>query len=106
MKRALTGLAAASILIGVPLAAAAHDDDDRERGRRGYERYGPYYLPKHGHHNKHHRPPAVVYRAPPVVYHPPPRVVQRPVYVPVPVPAPAPRPWPFNHVDIGFRVFF
>lgn len=105
MKRALTGLAAASILISLPLAAAAHGDDrDRDRGWRGHERHGFCHPPKHGHYYEQHRPPAVVYRAPPVVYYPPPRVVERPVYVPVP--PPAPRPWPFNHVDLGFRVFF
>src|SRR3546814_12659056 len=45
MKRLLTGLATASLLIGVPLAAAAHDRDDH---RRGWERHG-----NHGHWNKH-----------------------------------------------------
>ena len=102
MKRALTGLAAASILIGLPLAAAAHDDD---RNWRGHDGYGHYYQPKPKHVYKHYHVPPVAYRsAPPVVYYPAPRVVERPVYVPVP--PPAPRPWPFNHVDIGFRVFF
>jgi hypothetical protein len=99
MKRALSTLGAATLLIGLPLAAAAHDDD-RDRGWRGHERHGHYnyHQPKYKQLHKH-------YQAPPVVYYPaPPRVVQRPVYVPVP--PPPPRPWPFNHVDIGFRVFF
>ena len=103
MKRTLTGLAAASILIALPLAASAHDNDGR-RGWSGYERHGPYYYqPKPKQYYKHYQPPVVYYAAPP-------RIVQRPVYVPgpvyVPVPPPAPRPWPFNQVDIGFRIFF
>ena len=109
MKRALTGVAAASILIGLPLAAAAHDDD-RGRGRDGYYKNHGY---QHKHHQArpyHYRAPPVVYHrpAPPVVYRPaPPPVVGYPVYVPAPVAVPAPpRPWPFNHVDIGFRIFF
>ena len=99
MKQALSTLGAATLLIGLPLAAAAHDDDYRHPGWRGHERHGHYnyYQPKYKHVQKH-------YQAPPVVYYPAPRVVERPVYVPVP--PPAPRPWPFNHVDIGFRVFF
>jgi len=100
MKRVLNTLGAATLLVGLPLAAAA--DDDRHRGWRGHERHGHYQQPKyrhdHGHYRKHYQPPPVAY------YPAPPRVVERPVYVPVP--QPAPRPWPFNHVDIGFRVFF
>ena len=97
MKRTLTGVAAASILIALPLAASAHDDDGH-RGWNGYERHGPHYYPaKPKQHYEHYQPP--------VVYDPPaPRVVAQPVYVPVP--PPAPRPWPFNQVDIGFRFFF
>jgi hypothetical protein len=101
----MSTLGAATFLIGLPLAAAAHDDD-RGRGWRGDERHGRYYQPRPKHVHKHYHVPPVAYRpAPPVVYYPAaPRVVERPVYVPVP--PPAPRPWPFNHVDIGFRVFF
>jgi len=107
MKRLLTGLATASLLIGVPLAAAAHDDDDDYR--RGWERRDHHWK-----HPKHVRP--YYYPAPPVVYYPAPapRVVYRPVYVPAPVvarpvyvPAPAPRPYDDGpRVSIGFRVFF
>jgi hypothetical protein len=96
MKRTLTGLAAASILIALPLAASAHDNDGR-RGWNGYERHGAYYPVKPKQYYKHYQPPVVYYPGPP-------RIVQRPVYVPVP--PPAPRPWPFNQVDIGFRIFF
>jgi hypothetical protein len=57
MKRLLTGLAAASLLIGVPLAAAANDRDDH---RRGWERHGHHG--DHGHWNSrgvyYHRPGA------------------------------------------------
>ena len=106
MRRVLTTLGAATMLIGLPLAAAAHDDD---RGWRGDERYGHYRQPKI---KRYYAPPVaywpgppVIYRpAPPVAYYPAPRVVERPVYVPAPAPAPA--PWPFNHVDVGFRIFF
>ena len=126
MRRVSSILATAALLIGLPLAAAAHDDD---RGWRGYERHGHYYQPGPKHVRKHYYAPPVVYRpappvvyrpappvvyrpappvvyrpAPPVVYYPAPRVVERPVYVPAP--PPAPRPWPFNQVDIGFRIFF
>ena len=100
MKRLLTGIATASLLIGVPLAAAAHDRDDH---RRGWER--------HGHHDDWQRPAQVYhyYRpVPPVVYYPyypAPRVVYRPVYVPAPVPAPYP-PVDSPRVSIGFRVLF
>jgi hypothetical protein len=96
MNRLLTNLAAASCLIGLPLAAAAHDDDRYRNDRH----HGHYKQPdKHG-HARHYYP------APPVVYHrpAPPRVVGYPVYVPAPVPQP--RPWPLNQVDIGFRIFF
>ena len=110
MKRALTGLAAASILIGLPLAAAAHDDD-HGRGHDGYSKhYGQYDKRQQARWHYHQAPPVVYYRpAPPVVYRPvPPRVVGYPVYVPAPVAVPAalPRPWPLNQVDIGFRIFF
>jgi hypothetical protein len=110
MKRTYAGIAAASLLIGLPLAAAAHDDDQRRW--RGDDRHGRHFHPENYHpRNSHpkykHRAPVAVYQPPPAVYYPPPRVAERPVYVPVPVaPAPPPRPWPFNHVDIGFRVFF
>ena len=96
MKRTLTGLAAASLLIALPLAAAAHDDD--HRGWNGYERHGPYYhQPNPKQYYRHDQPPVVYYPAAP-------RIAERPVYVPVP--PPAPRPWSFNQVDIGFRIFF
>jgi hypothetical protein len=103
MRRTLTTLGAGAMLIGLPLAALAHDDD---RGWRGHDRHGHYYQAKPKHVHKHYYAPPVVYRpAPPVVYYPAPaRVVERPVYVPVA--PPAPRPWPFNHVDVGFRFFF
>jgi hypothetical protein len=102
MRRVLTTLGTATMLIGLPLAAAAHDDD---RGWRGDERHGHYHRHKPKHAQKRFRVPPVAYRpAPPVLYHPAPRVIERPVYVPAP--PPAPRPWPFNHVDIGFRIFF
>jgi hypothetical protein len=110
MKRALTGVAAASILIGLPLAAAAHDDD-RGHGRDGHSKhYGQYDKRQQAHRHYYQAPPVVYYRpAPRVVYRPapPPRVVGYPVYVPAPVALPAPpRPWPLNQVDIGFRIFF
>ena len=104
MRRMFSTVSVASILIGVPLAAAAHDDG---RGWRGYEGRGHYHEPKPRQVHKYYRQaPPVAYRpAPPVVYYPmAPRVVERPVYVPVP--PPSPRPWPFNQVDIGFRIFF
>jgi hypothetical protein len=103
MKRLLTGLATASLLIGVPLAAAAGDRDDH---RRGWERHSPN---GHGHWNKprhvvhHYRP------APPVAYYPAPRVVYRPVYVPAPAPVVAyPHPPVFDgpRVSVGFRILF
>jgi hypothetical protein len=103
MRRVLSTLGVASILIGAPLAASAHDGD---RGWRGYDGRG-HYQPKPKHVHKYYTPaPPVAYRlAPPVVYYPvAPRVVERPVYVPAPPPAPG--PWPFNQVDIGFRIFF
>src|SRR5262245_1276115 len=102
MRRVLTTLGATAVLIGLPLAASAHDDG-RYNGR-GHDRHG-HYQPKH----KHYAPPVVYRPGPPVVYRPAPAVVYRPappvayypaprpVYVPAPVPAPA--PWPFNQVD-------
>ena len=98
MNRLLKNLAAASFLIGLPLAAAAHDDDRYRAGRRS----------PHDHHYKYHaqdkhRKPEY-YQAPPVVYHPaPPRVVgYRCTYRRRRRAA----PWPLNQVDIGFRIFF
>ena len=68
MKRTLTGLAAASILVALPLAASAHDNDGY-RGWNGYEQRGAQYYPvKPKHYYKHYQPP--------VVYYPPPRFVQ------------------------------
>ena len=108
MKRTLTGFAAASLLIGLPLAAAAHDDD-RGHGRGHSKHYGQSDKRQQARWH-YHQAPQVVYRpAPQVVYRPapPPRVVGYPVYVPAPVAVPAPpRPWPLNQVDIGFRIFF
>ena len=101
MKRLLTGLAAASLLVGVPLAAAAHDRDDH---RRGWERHS--YHGDHGHWNK---PRPVYYRPapPPVVYYPAPRVVYRPVYVPAPAPVVAYPPVAGGpRVSVGFRILF
>jgi Ni/Co efflux regulator RcnB len=105
MKRLLTGLAAASLLIGVPLAAAANDRDDH---RRGWERHG-----HHGDHGHWNRPRQVYYHrpAPPVVYYPAPapRVVYRPVYVPAPVPVvrhPYPPVFDGPRVSVGFRILF
>jgi hypothetical protein len=104
MKRLLTGLATASLLAGVPLAAAAHDRDDH---RRGWERHS--HRGGHGHWNKprhvvhHYRP------APPVVYYPAPRVVYRPVFVPAPVPVvrhPFPPVVDGPRVSVGFRILF
>ena len=95
MNRLLKNLAAASFLIGLPLAAAAHDDD-RYRGDRHFDHH-------YKHPHKYKQPHAGnYYPAPPVVYHrpAPPRGVGYPVYVP------PPRPWPLNQVDIGFRIFF
>jgi hypothetical protein len=102
MKRLLTGVAAASLLVGLPLAASAHDRDDH---RRGWER--------HGHHRDWHKPRVVQhhYRSvpPPVVYYPAPRVVYRPVYVPAPAPVVA-YPYPpvvdGPRVSVGFRILF
>ncbi len=109
MRRTLlTAVGAATLLAGLPLAGAAHDD---HRGSRGHERHGYYPPPKLEHPPRfrphYYQPRPVYYQPRPVVYYPaPPRVVQRPVYVPVLAPLPPPRPWPFHHVDIGFRVFF
>ena len=105
MKRLLTGLATASLLIGVPLAAAANDRD-RDDHRRGWERHG-----HHGDRGHWNKPRQVYYRpAPPVVYYPvpAPRVVYRPVYVPAPVPVVR---YPYPPVDgprvsVGFRILF
>jgi hypothetical protein len=104
MKRLLTGLAAASLLAGVPLAAAANDRDDHRRGweRHGY--HGDWNKPRHVHHH-YYRP------APPVVYYPAPRVVYRPVYTPAPVVYPPPVVYPAPVVDgprvsVGFRILF
>jgi hypothetical protein len=100
MKRLLTGLATASLLIGAPLAAAAHDRDDH---RRGWERHED-----HGHWNKP-RPVYYHYRQapPPVVYYPAPapRVVYRPVYVPAPV-VTYPPVFDGPRVSVGFRILF
>jgi hypothetical protein len=97
MNRLLKNLAAASFLIGLPLAAAAHDD--RYRGDRDGRHYDQHYKHPHKYKQPHARN---YYPTPPVVYHrpAPPRVVGYPVYVP------PPRPWPLNQVDIGFRIFF
>ncbi|MGH8682599.1 MAG: hypothetical protein ACREVP_13975 [Burkholderiales bacterium] len=106
MKRLLTGLATASLLIGVPLAAAAHDRDDH---RRGWERHGQHGHP--GHWNKPRHVQRHYHQAPPrVVYYPAlaPRVVYRPVYVPAPAPVVT---YPYPPVDgprvsVGFRILF
>lgn len=98
MKRLLTGVAAASMLIGLPLAAAAHDDDDGRPGWRDHGRYDHHWKkPKHAHQHYYYTPPPVVYYP-----YPAPRVVERPVYVPVPAPVPHGDP----RVSIGFRIFF
>jgi hypothetical protein len=108
MKRLLTGLATASLLIGVPLAAAANDRHDHRRGWDRHSNHGG-----HGHWNKprhvvhHHYRPA----PPRVVYHPvpAPRVVHRPVYVPVPAPVvayPYPPVFDVPRVSVGFRILF
>ncbi len=105
MKRLLTGLATASLLIGVPLAAAANDRDDH---RRGWERHGhheQWNKPRHVHqHYYRPAPPPVVYYP----YYPAPRVVYRPVYVPAPAPVVT---YPYPPVDgprvsVGFRILF
>jgi hypothetical protein len=102
MKRLLTGLATASLLIGLPLAAAA--DDDRGRGWERHGHHGYWKGPKHVRH--------YYYPAPPVVYYPAPRVVYRTVYVPAPVvarPVYVPPPPPVvdgPRVSVGFRIFF
>ena len=104
MNRLLKNLAAASFLIGLPLAAAAHDD--RYRGDRDGRHYDQHYKHPHKYKQPHARN---YYPTPPVVYHrpAPPRVVGYPVSpVYLPPPAPHPRPWPLNQVDIGFRIFF
>jgi hypothetical protein len=99
MKRLLTGLATASLLIGVPLAAAAHDRDDHGRG---WDRRGD-----HGHWVKAR--PVRYYAAPPrVVYYPAPApVVYRPVHVLPPPPVVLPHPPVVEpHVSVGFRILF
>ena len=101
MKRLLTGLATAALLIGVPLAAAANDRDDH---RRGWERHG-----QQGHHGHWNKPRPVQYYhrpAPRVMYYPAPapRVVYRPVYVPAPVVHPPVFDGP--RVSVGFRILF
>jgi hypothetical protein len=100
MKRLLTGLAAASLLIGVPLAAAAHDRDDHRRGweRHSYGGHGHWNKPRHVVH--HYRPAA------PVAYYPAPRVVYRPAYVPVPAPVVAYPVVDGPRVSVGFRILF
>jgi hypothetical protein len=106
MKRLLTGLATASLLIGLPLAANAHDRDD---GRRGWDRradHGHWNKRRHVVHHHYHRPgpPRVVY-----VPAPAPRVVYRPVYVPAPVPVvkhPYPPVFDGPRVSVGFRILF
>jgi Ni/Co efflux regulator RcnB len=107
MKRLLTGLAAASLMIGVPLAAAANDRDDH---RRGWERHshhgdrGHWNKPRHVVHHYRPAPPRVVYHPVPA-----PRVVHRPVYVPVPAPVVAyPHAPVFDgpRVSVGFRILF
>jgi hypothetical protein len=110
MERLLTGVAAASLLIGVPLAAVAGDRDDH---RRGWERHGHHG--DHGHWNTpahvvHHSRHVVHYHrpAPPVAYSPAPRVVYRPVYVAPPVPV-VRHPYPIvdgPRVSVGFRILF
>ncbi len=104
MKRLLSGLAAASLLIGLPLAAAAGDRDDDRRGwnRHGhYGHHGHWHRPRHVHHHDYHRP------APPVVYYPAPapHVVYRPVYVPAPV-VHHPPVFDGPRVSVGFRILF
>jgi hypothetical protein len=99
MKRALSTLGAATLLIGLPLAAAAHDVDHRHPGWRGHERHGHdhYYQPKY---KQVQALPGAAGRLLPGA------AASGPASGIRPVPPPAPRPWPFNHVDIGFRVFF
>lgn len=97
MKRLMTGLAAASLLIGAPLVAAAHDDGGYHRGwsRSDHHPYGHWKKQRYVQQRYYYAPP-------PVVYYPAPRVVTQPVYVP----APAPVPYGEPRVSIGFRIFF
>lgn len=104
MKRLITGLTAATLLVAAPLAAFAHDGDGRW-GRPGYG-HERGWNGGHARHGYWYAPAPVGYR-----YYPAPRVVVPPVYVPVPapvvaVPAPYPFPRPASSVDIGFRFFF
>lgn len=102
MKRLLTGLATASLLIGAPLAAAAHDRDDHRRGWERHGQHGDWNKPKHVYHHYYRpAPPPVVYYP----YYPAPRVVYRPVYVPAPVAYPYP-PVDGPRVSVGFRILF
>ena len=102
MKRLLTGLATASLLIGAPLAAAAHDRDDHRRGWERHGHHGHWDKPKHVYHHYHRpAPPPVVYYP----YYPAPRVVYRPVYVPAPAAYPYP-PVDGPRVSVGFRILF
>ncbi len=104
MKRLLTGLAAASLLAGVPRAAAAHGDrDDHRRGWERHGHHGDWHKPRHARYHHYYRS-----APPPVVYYAAPHVVYRPVYVPAPVPVVR---YPYPPVDgprvsVGFRVFF
>jgi hypothetical protein len=98
MKRLLTGLVATSLLIGLPLAAAAHDDGDRHRGWSRHDDHNWHWKkPKHVQQHYYYTPPPVVYYP-----YPAPRVVERPVYVPVPAPVPHGDP----RASIGFTIFF
>jgi hypothetical protein len=103
MKRLITKLAAGSMLVALPLAALAHDDDYRHGGRDERGRYARHYDHDWKRGPRYVYVPAPVYRPREVV-----RVVERPLYVPAPVPLPYPRPYsePVNSVDIGFRIFF
>ena len=102
MKRLLTGLATASLLIGVPLAAAAHDRDDHRGGWERHGDHGHWDQPKHVQYRYHRSAP------PPVVYYPAPapRVVYRPVYVPAPVVTYPYPPVDGPRVSFGFRILF
>ncbi|MCL4801298.1 MAG: hypothetical protein KJ025_17025 [Burkholderiales bacterium] len=107
MKRLFATLAAGTMLAALPLAALAHDDDRRHRGRGDHHGYHHGHGWKHGH--KHvHRHVHRYYGPPRVVHRTVTRVVERPVYVPAPpvVHHPYPAPFPVNSVDIGFRIFF
>jgi Ni/Co efflux regulator RcnB len=111
MKRALTSIAAAALLAGVPLLASAHDDDDRGRGSYGHGRHyhdHDWKRSKHVHHYYHHDRH---YHVPPRVVHHHhhdhgPRIIERPVYVPVAPPPHVSVRVPLPHADVGFRLFF